>query len=76
MAPTPLKRQVVSGWSSPPRVRKESGLYPSGLKKATHTSGSTADSETWSVIGANDATLKRDIIPILHQIEVSLGRPV
>jgi hypothetical protein len=47
-----------------------------GTKKATHTSGSTADSETWSLIGAHDATLKRDIIPILHQLEVTLGRPV
>jgi len=47
-----------------------------GTKKATHTSGSTADSETWSLICANDASLKRDIIPILHQIEVTLGRSV
>lgn len=27
-----------------------------GSKKAGHTSGSTADSETWSLIGAHDAT--------------------
>ena len=47
-----------------------------GSKKATHTSGSTADSETWSLVGANDATLKKEIIPILHQMEVTLGRPV
>ena len=47
-----------------------------GTKKATHSSGSTADSETWSLVGAQDATLKRDIIPILHQLEVTLGRPV
>ena len=47
-----------------------------GTKKATHTSGSTADSETWSLVGSHDAVLKRDIIPILHQLEVTLGRPV
>ena len=38
-----------------------------GSKKAGHSSESTADSETWSLIGAHDPTLKRDIIPILHQ---------
>ena len=76
MTPIPLKRRVVFGWRSPPLVGRESGPFPSEIKKATHTSGSTADSETWSLIGANDATLKRDIIPILHQIEVTLGRPV
>ena len=47
-----------------------------GTKKAGHSSGSTADSETWSLIGAHDATLKRDVVPILHQLEVTLGRPV
>ena len=47
-----------------------------GTKKATHTSGSTADSETCSLVGSHDAVLKRDIIPILHQLEVTLGRPV
>ena len=36
-------------------------------KKATHTSGSTADSETWSLVGANDGRLKKEVIPILHQ---------
>jgi hypothetical protein len=41
-------------------------------KKAGHSSGSTADSETWSLVGALDAALKRDVIPILHQIEVTL----
>ena len=47
-----------------------------GTKKAGHTSGSTADSETWSLIGTHDAALKRDVIPLLHQIEITLGRPV
>ena len=47
-----------------------------GTKKAGHTSGSTADSETWSLVGTHDAALKRDVIPILHQIETTLGRPV
>ena len=47
-----------------------------GTKNAGHTSGSTADSETWSLVGTHDAALKRDVIPILHQIEVTLGRPV
>jgi len=47
-----------------------------GTRKAGHSSGSTADSETWSLIGAQDAALKRDVVPILHQIEVCLGRAV
>ena len=45
-----------------------------GSKNASHTSRSTADSKTWSLIGAYDATLKRDVIPILLQLEVTLGR--
>ena len=28
------------------------------------------------MVGALDAALKRDVIPLLHQIEVTLGRPV
>ena len=44
-------------------------------KKATHTSGSTADSETWNMIGANHNGLKKEVSPILHQLEVSLNRP-
>ena len=36
-------------------------------KKATHSSGSTADSETWSLVGANDNGMKKEVIPILHQ---------
>ena len=44
--------------------------------KDRHTSGSTADSKTWSLIGTHDAALKRDVIPFLHQIEITLGRPV
>ena len=47
-----------------------------GGKKAGHTGGSTADSETWSLIGANDASLKRDVVHLLYQIEVTLGRLV
>ena len=45
-------------------------------KKVGHTSTATADSETWSAIGANEEGLKKEVIPILHQIEVSLGRLV
>ena len=45
-------------------------------QKATHISGSNADSETWSLVGANDSGLKKEVIPILHQLEVSLNRPV
>ena len=60
--------------SSPCGKRK----WPIGhsTKKATHTSGSTADSETWCVVGASDAGMKREVIPLLHQLEVSLDRPV
>ena len=43
---------------------------------AGHTSGSTAESETWGLIGAQDAALKQHVVPILHQVEVTLGRPV
>ena len=45
-------------------------------KKAGHTICATADSETWSLIGACELGLKKDVIPILQQIEVSLGRLV
>ena len=45
-------------------------------KKASHTSTATADSETWSLVGSHELGLKREVIPILHQIEVSLGRLV
>ena len=38
-----------------------------GSKKAGHSSGSTADSEAWSLVGAQSATLKQNVIPILHQ---------
>ena len=60
--------------SSPCGTRK----WPLGfsIKKAGHTSGSTADSETWSLVGANDSGLKREVIPVLAQLEVSLRRPV
>ncbi len=34
-------------------------------KKAGHTSCATADSETWSCIGANEQGLKKDVVPIL-----------
>ena len=60
--------------SSPDGERKWPVSF--GTKKAGHSSGSTADSEMWSLIGAQDAALKRDVIPLLHQIEVTLGRPV
>ena len=60
--------------SSPCGTRKWPVCF--SIKKATHTSGSTADSETWSLVGANDSGLKREVIPILHQLEVSLNRPV
>ena len=73
--PTPQKRREVSGWRSPPLAGRGRPLC-FGTKKAGHTSGSTADSETWSLIGAHDATLKRDVVVILHQLEVTLGRPV
>ena len=60
--------------SSPCGTRK----WPLGwaVKKAGHTSGSTADSETWSLVGANDTGLKREVIPVLAQLEVTLQRAV
>jgi hypothetical protein len=45
-------------------------------KKASHTSTATVDSETWSLVGAFELGLKREVIPLLHQMEVSLGRLV
>ena len=66
---------VDIGLSFPRLVASASGPFASALKKAGHTSGSTADSETWSLAGTHDASLKRDVIPILHQIETTLGRP-
>ena len=60
--------------SSPCGTRKWPICF--ATKKAGHTSGSTADSETWSMIGANDNGLKKEVIPLLHQLEVSLNRPV
>ena len=60
--------------SSPDGKRKWPICY--SCKKAGHTSGSTADSETWSLVGANDCGLKREIIPLLHQAEVTLKRAV
>lgn len=45
-------------------------------KKAGHTSCSTADSEVYALIGANDVGLKREVIPTLEQLEISLNRPV
>ena len=56
----PQKLQVGTGW----------------VKEAGHTSSSTADSETWSLVGANDSGLKRKVIPVLAQVEVTLQRPV
>ena len=43
-------------------------------KKAGHTSCSTADSEVFALIGANDVCLKREVIPTLEQLETSLNR--
>ena len=60
--------------SSPFGTRKWPVCY--ATKKAGHSSGSTADSETWSLVGANDTGLKREVIPILAQLEVTLRRPV
>ena len=60
--------------SSPCGTRKWPICY--ACKKASHTSGSTADSETWSLVGAHDTGLKREVIPILAQIKKSLRRPV
>jgi hypothetical protein len=45
-------------------------------KKAGHTSTATADSETWSMVGSTEVGLKREVIPILQQLEVTLGRLV
>ena len=45
-------------------------------KKASHTSGSTNDSETTSLVGAQDSGLKREVIPILDHLETSLKRSV
>ena len=45
-------------------------------KKAGRSSGSTADSETYALIDADDSGLKREVIPTLEQLEVSLDRPV
>ena len=45
-------------------------------KKSPHSPGSTADSESWQVVGAHDQGLKREVIPLLDQIETSLGRHV
>ena len=60
--------------SSPCGKRK--WLVSFSCKKAGHTSGSTADSETWSLVGAHDCGCKREVIPILAQLEVSLNRKV
>ena len=45
-------------------------------KKAGHTSTATADSEVWSLVGAQEVGLKKEVIPLLHQMEVSLNRLV
>ena len=43
-------------------------------KKASHTSIATADSETWSAAGANELWLKKEVIPLLHQMENNIQR--
>ena len=40
------------------------------------TSAATADSETWSLVGSHELGLKSEVIPLLHQMEESLGRMV
>ena len=40
-------------------------------KKVTHTSTSTADSEIWSLIGAQELRLRKEVISLLQQMEVS-----
>ena len=70
-----LKFLVFLGSCLPLTVRAGGPFFHS-TKKAGHTSGSTADSETCSLVGANDYGLKREVIPILAQLEVTLDRPV
>ena len=43
-------------------------------RKAGHTPGSTADAEVLGLVGANDTGLKREVIPVLDQLETSLKR--
>ena len=61
-------------------VRSEDGKHSWPVcwqsEKATHTSTATADSEPWSLVGSHELGLKREVIPLLHQMEVSLGRIV
>ena len=45
-------------------------------KKATHTSTNTAVSEIWSLIGAQELGLRKEVIHLLHKMEVSLQRLV
>jgi len=45
-------------------------------KKAGHSSTATADSEVWSLVGAQEVGLKKEVIPLLQQMEVSLNRLV
>ena len=41
-------------------------------EKASHKSTATTDSETWSLGDAHELGLKKEVIPLLHQMEVSL----
>ena len=45
-------------------------------RKAGHSSGSTADSEVHALVGAGDSGLKKEVIPILEQLERYLRRSV
>ena len=45
-------------------------------KRAGHTSTATADSEVWIAVGAAEMGLKKEVIPILQQLEATLGRLV
>jgi len=74
----PCSTEVSGGFwlelSSPCGSRKRPMCF--ATKEATHTSWSTADSETWNMIGADENGLNKEVIPSLHQLEVSLNRPV
>ena len=45
-------------------------------RKSGHSPGSTADVESTALVGAADTGLKREVIPVLEQCEVSLQRSV
>ena len=70
-----LSSEGASGWRFRlPVVTQMATCY--SCKRASYTSGSTADSETWCLVGSNDSGVKREVIPLLDQAEVTLRRPV